>query len=263
MSSPLPPAIEASADDRRAHQRHRVFRVEVRIATPETFRASYLRDLSHGGIFVRSARPLPVGVRVAIHMVVAGEPPLALAGAVVRHAPGGFGVKFDTPTPSQRKAIDTLIEHTSTPGTTAPEDVAMALAEARGSIEAYEESLARLRESEAEAQQRAEQLELERNVLADGVRDLSEKLARLRSERQTMAALLAESRAALQAREPAHEPADHELAHLKELTAECERLRAELQDATSQLDDERLKAMALQRALERFAAMGGTIPPRK
>ena len=37
-------------------------------------------------------------------------------------------------------------------------------------------------------------------------------------------------------------------------------LRAEVQELSAQLDDERLKSMALQRALERFAAMGGTIP---
>lgn len=89
-------------------------------------------------------------------------------------------------------------------------------------------------------------------------------MARLRSERATLASLLAESRTLLlqqqaQAPAPALEPDEQ----LRELTAECERLRAELQDATAQLDDERLKAMALQRALERFAAMGGTIPPRK
>ena len=39
-----------------------------------------------------------------------------------------------------------------------------------------------------------------------------------------------------------------------------EQLRDEVRELSSQLDDERLKSMALQRALERFAAMGGTIP---
>lgn len=260
MSSKPSGPVEG-AGERRAHERHRVFRVEVRVATPESFRASYLKDLSRGGFFVRSAKPLPVGARVAVHLVVVDRPPLALTGVVVRHAPGGFGVKLDAPPPAQREALDALIrEVVDAP----PEDLATALAEARGSIEAYEETLALLRESEAEAHQRAEQLELERRVLADGVRDLSEKLARLRNERATLTSLLTESRALLMKHAaPPQAAVPEQSEQLRELTAECERLRAELQDATAQLDDERLKAMALQRALERFAAMGGTIPPRR
>ncbi len=40
-------------------------------------------------------------------------------------------------------------------------------------------------------------------------------------------------------------------------------LRRELQDISAQLDDEKLKSMALERALNRFVEMGGTVPPRK
>lgn len=281
------------------------------LATPEAFRASYLRDVSSGGIFVRSQSPLPQGTRVVVQLSVG--PQLAhLPGSVVRVEAKGFGVQFDALTPEQQAALDGLVESTAErPPTEAT--LATQLAEANGVIEAYEETLALLRESEMEAVQRAEVAEFERQVVADrlaeteagleqqraetarllGVLQASEKrlqalqeeLARRASADQKRAKELHAARGVItrttaeyqslerdfEARLAAQEARDAEVraslaAELNAVSAAIsqqpavEKLRDEVRELASQLDDERLKSMALQRALERFVAMGGTIP---
>lgn len=295
-----------SLEDRRQHVRHRVFRIEVKVASAESFRASYLRDLSAGGLFVRSAKPLPVETRVVVQLSVASGQPLSLPGVVARVAEGGFGVRFDALAAEQQSAVEHLIASVKGRDDT---DLAAALAEARGNIEAYEQNLALLREAEMEANQRAENLELERSVLAEAVKDLSARLATVESDRARLRGLIDQANARLKAfevevaRSEARHRAELEQASARatdeqasarvlaqrlaeeraaaaELRAGLERelaqlkaglsrtenetqLRAELQELSSQLDDERLKALAFQRALERFVAMGGLNgPPR-
>ena len=51
-------------------------------------------------------------------------------------------------------------------------------------------------------------------------------------------------------------------AELSALHDASSRLAAELQESSAQLDNERLKSMALERALKRFVEMGGVIPKR-
>jgi DNA repair exonuclease SbcCD ATPase subunit len=290
-----------SSGERRQHTRHRVFRIAVKVASPEAFRASYLKDLSRGGLFVRSAKPLPNATRVVVALSVEGHPELALPGEVARVDADGFGVRFDALTPEQRQAVDALIAacraRSPTPFTD-PTVLAERLAEATGAIEAYEETLANLREAESEAHQRAEALDLERGLLAGVLDELREKNAALEAERARLATLILETQRRLEVLErearTAREAATREHDELEktraslveaqrehtlrlELEAELSRLRqsltampdgagalrAELQELSTQLDDERLKSMALQRALERFVAMGGSIPARK
>lgn len=304
--------IIMQSDDRRQHQRQRTYRVEVKLATPELFRASYLKDVSHGGIFVRSQKPLAIGTRVVIQLVVA-ERIAALPGVVARVQEGmGFGVKFDDLTPEQRADVDALISQHQEPSPEA--EVEAKLAEAQGIIEAYEQTLAGLREELSEATERADHASFERQVLADHARDLEAKLqtqlkdnARLtdvlRASEERLKALEKEvTRRVLedkkrqaeldQAKGVIHKRSaevqqleadfarrleerdkrESELrngldAELKAVRAaltkepEIAKLRDEMRELSSQLDDERLKALALQRALERFVAMGGNIPP--
>lgn len=295
-----------SSVERRQHVRHRVFKVEVKIASAESFRASYLRDLSGGGLFVRSARPLPPQTRVVVQLSVAGGAPLSLPGEVARVGDGGFGVRFDALTTEQRKGVDELI---GAVGKREERDLAAQLAEAHASIESYEQTIALLREAEMDANQRAENLELERAVLAEAVKDLRARLSAVEEDRTRLRALVEQvntrlktfeaearrsderhraelERATAERRD--HEAAEKTLAtrltqeraaavelraalerELEQLKAGLsgseneERLKAELHELAAQLDDERLKAMAFQRALERFVAMGGLKgPPR-
>jgi chromosome segregation ATPase len=285
--------------------------VEVKLATPEAFRASYLRDVSTGGIFVRSTKPLPIGTRVVVQLMVA-ERLAALPGAVVRVEDGvGFGVKFDLLDEEQQRAVSALVEQNQMK---VPEvSVETKLAEAQGVIEAYEQTLASLREELSDANERADQASFERQVIGDHVRELQTKLdAQLKENTRLMNAMRASEdrlkalerevtrrvtedkkrQAELDAARSVIDQTSAEVsqleadfarrmkerdqreeqlrkgldAELKAVTAaiakepEIAKLRDEMRELSSQLDDERLKAMALQRALERFVAMGGTIP---
>jgi uncharacterized protein (TIGR02266 family) len=227
------------SEERRQHHRHKTWRVEVKVATPEAFRSSYLRDVSAGGLFVRSRTPLPIGSRVAVVLDVDGRE-LRLSGTVVRHEPAGFGVRFDALDDEKRLQLEALAASSRTSAISAVAD----LAEARGIIEAYEENLAALREAETAAVQRAELAAFECTVLQEHLQRVQRALDEALAENARLARALAQG-----ASSGAAAPA-----------SEVERLREDVRSLAAELDDERLKAMALQRALERFQAMGGVIP---
>lgn len=309
--------------EQRQSVRQRVSRVEVKVASQEAFRASYLRDLSTGGLFVRSRQPLPEGTSVIIELAVESRPPVRLRGEVVRqeHGPDGtargFGVRFSTVDEETRQSLESIILEHQQPGAPAEEpleSLETQLAEARGTAEAYEQTLASLREREEGLVQRLETAEAEREVLANVAHELQGQVQALEAEGATLRAnvarlmerlergeaetkaqqertarLAAELKAArtvvaqtASASEDAVSRLARELeaqtaqaaalqagfgAEVAALKAQLEErddstLRAELQDVSTRLDDERLKSMALERALQRFVEMGGVIPPR-
>ena len=303
--------------ERREHVRQRVSRVEVKVASQEAFRASYLRDLSMGGLFVRSRQPLPQGAAVVVELAVQAQPPVRLRGEVMRQehgpdgTPRGFGVRFSMVDAETKQSLEQIIKAHQQPDRPAAVDLETQLAEARGTIEAYEETLALLREGEAEASQkleasqaecgvlvrlshelqgRVQALETERTALRANVDGLVARLARGDAElgalHETTTRLAAELKAArsqaavsstrddavtrLMAEFEAETQRSAALkaeldAEVRALKAQLEakddaRLRAELQESAAQLDEERLKSMALERALQRFIDMGGVVP---
>jgi uncharacterized protein (TIGR02266 family) len=288
---------EVSGFERRAHVRQRVSRVEVRVASRESFRASYLRDLSMGGLFVRSRQPLPRGTAVVVELSVDSQSPARLRGEVMRqeHAPDGtprgFGVRFSTVDEDTRMTLENILRAHQQPQPwvpTGPEALDTQLAEARGTIEAYEETLALLRESEMETAQRLEAVEAERGLMESVAHELMARVQRGEAEalalRAQMVQLTVELDAARQLVANAateHSGVSHRMlaefeaeqqktaaldAEVQTIRAQLEAkdegpLRSELQELSIQLDDERLKSMALERALQRFVEMGG-IPPR-
>ncbi|MFT3841234.1 MAG: PilZ domain-containing protein [Myxococcaceae bacterium] len=302
--------------ERRAHERHRVFRLGVKVATRDAFRASYLRDLSEGGLFVRSQHPLPLGSQVAIELAPPNHPVLSLLGKVVRREDTGFGVQFGDLDPAVKAAIDALLaEYQEAPSPTEADSTALIaeIADLKGSVEAYEEELARLRESETALLEKLELSEAEKKVLEDVVTGLQSKAEELEYERAKMTALLSEAAdqvTRLQAEAVTEGQRANDLAnemaaskemfqelkaeHAKDVKRQLEELRVrskkeldaattqraalmaelrtmqqqlqdgaftklrdELRDVSSQLDEEKMKTMALQKALERFVAMGG------
>lgn len=300
--------------ERREFVRQKVSRVEVRVASQEAFRASYLRDLSMGGLFVRSRQPLPEGATVVVELVVEAREPVKLRGEVMRqeHAPDGtprgFGVRFSTVDAETKLALEQILEaHQEQAPALDAAQLETQLAEARGTIEAYEESLALLRENEAAALQKLEASQAECGVLVSLSHELQARVQALEAERATLradaeslsgrlakgdaelgalhetTAQLASELKAARADATKSSVRDEELARLKaelqrsaavkaELEAEVRVLkeqlegkddsqfRTELQELAAQLDDERLKSMALERALQRFVDMGGAIP---
>jgi Tfp pilus assembly protein PilZ len=280
--------------ERRQHERHRVFRIEVKVATTSAFRASYLRDVSSGGIFVRSQKPLPKGTRVVVELGVASTPPLRIPGEVVRLEPTGFGVRFDELTREQQLGVNALVAMAAAPKPAGDdlETLRKRLAEAEGQIEGYEQALATAREHEMEVVQRAEHAEFERTLFEKKSRELSDTLAIVEAERSRLAqslqvtttrllALDADQRAwrakqrlgedgrrdELVARleterdqaQKVSQALESELERLRtELSAQTlDETRRELKVVTEELSDEKLKNMALQRAFGRFVAMGG------
>ena len=313
-------------ENRRQHTRHKVFRFEVKVASRETFRASYLRDLSEGGLFVRSQKPMPMGAQVAIELSPPDGGPLKLTGTVVRIEPpdaeqkgGGFGVKFDDLDAATTDALHAALRaYEEPPVDQAPtaEDVFLLrtqLADAHGAIEAYEETIALLRESEMEAVSKLEAAELDRATLARVAAELDLRALELEHERTRLHESLAGMQAQLEAMEEEAERLRHqsssfdeemiaaremmqntraehdverdqavaqvrekakreqeasvaqrarlesELLELRQqLSAEgLHDMRSELRRLTGELDDEKLKSMSLEKALERFKNMGG------
>jgi uncharacterized protein (TIGR02266 family) len=303
--------------ERREFVRQRVSRVEVRVASREAFRASYLRDLSMGGLFVRSRQPLPPGTAVVVELAVEEQPPVRLRGEVMRqeHSPDGtargFGVRFSMVDEGTKQALEEILRvHTEPPAPLDREQLETQLSEARGTIEAYEESMGLLRQSEAEAHQQLEAAQAERDVLAQVSHELQARVHALEAERVELKAhvaglvaklskgdaelnalhetttrlatelktvrtakssgedavsrLMAEFEAETERAAALKAELDAEVRALKEqLEAKDDtKLREELQEFAAQLDDERLKSMALERALQRFVQMGGVIPKR-
>lgn len=274
------------SNEQREHVRHKVSRVEVRVASQEAFRASYLRDLSMGGLFVRSRQPLAEGTQVVVELAVESQPPVKLKGEVARQehdADGtarGFGVRFSTVDPETRAALEIILaEHQVAPAGAA--DLETQLAEARGTLEAYEETAAQLRQSEADALHRAEAAQAECGVLVQASHELQSRVKELEQDRASLAERLAKAEAELKAaraqvakstseREEAitrlkiqleeetqraatvKGQLDSEVRSLQEQLSGSDeaRLRAELQDVSAKLDEERLKSMALQRFVE-------------
>ncbi len=267
----------------RTGQRRELLGLEVRVATIDSFRATYLRDVSSGGLFVRSARPLAIDSQVVVQLTLASLAPVSLPGVVVRHEPGGFGVRLSALEAEQRAGLEALLRSVqptaSSPSSAgAPREAVLQteLAEARGAIEAYEQTLALLREAEMDAVMRAEQAELERSVLVVGMKDLSARVSALEQERASLQTLVATTQGLLQKeRELVRTTVtrnETERASLRQLEAELEALRRslsneelqglrrEVQTLAQLADEERLKALAMQRALERFVSMGGSVP---
>jgi molecular chaperone DnaK len=108
------------AEERRSSHRIRIsgVRVTYESATGESVETDAL-DLGGGGVFVRTAMPLPVGKRIALEIQVIGETgPWSAIGRVIwtrekgggDKAPPGMGVKLIDADDAVMAAIERLVE---------------------------------------------------------------------------------------------------------------------------------------------------------
>ena len=152
----------------------------VRISTRERFRHSYLKDLSEGGLFVKTDKPLPPGRTVTVDLLPPGwTDPLRLTGTVVRNGgegTAGMGIKFEGVDDHSLEALSKLLsEYTEAvdeghePMPPPPEGALRA----SGGDPGQEQVLA-LQERLA---QRESELEVERGKFAQAQRQLSQLLA--------------------------------------------------------------------------------------
>lgn len=88
--------------------------LEVHYRTTQEFTAAYIRDISGGGIFIRTQQPLPLNHEVQIRFTLPGTPrAFAVRGLVVwtnpypsrSSFPSGMGVKFLNLDPEAGKLI--------------------------------------------------------------------------------------------------------------------------------------------------------------
>ncbi len=110
--------VEASGSDKRQHPRASLTaRVQFRFDTMEAFLEAYSRDISEGGVFVKTGQPRPVGTRVFIQVALPNGAPMAECQArVVRQEPGvGMALAFDVLDEPTRRVLQQLVGTGVTP----------------------------------------------------------------------------------------------------------------------------------------------------
>jgi len=105
-------------EERRAEPRAEVD-IEVRYRTAQEFMSAYARNISGGGIFVRTAEPLPLNQTVRLRFTLPGIPDrFDVNGIVVWSNPGssrsslpsGMGIKLLDLDPHSRELIDEFVK---------------------------------------------------------------------------------------------------------------------------------------------------------
>lgn len=123
MTSDDPPNGEAdhnsSVADRRDNARIPIaLRVEYKRVN--SFFADYTRNISKGGTFIATARPLPIGTEFVFELAVPDLPePLRLKGVVEWRVestdsgdeqPAGMGIRFRYETADEREKVHAVVE---------------------------------------------------------------------------------------------------------------------------------------------------------
>jgi type IV pilus assembly protein PilZ len=85
-------------DDRRQHPRVPVA-LKVAYRSTGDLQKDLVTDLSPGGLFVRTSKPLPIGTEVDLEVTIEdSDTPMHVRGRVVwlrqRHGPEGMGIQF-------------------------------------------------------------------------------------------------------------------------------------------------------------------------
>jgi uncharacterized protein (TIGR02266 family) len=100
-------------DDRRRWPRAALV-VEIVLAADSPPILRQITDLSHGGLFVDSATPLPEGTPVRLRFTLPGEAaPMSVEAQVAWTQPHvGMGLRFTKLGPAEKRAIDRFVDGT-------------------------------------------------------------------------------------------------------------------------------------------------------
>jgi type IV pilus assembly protein PilZ len=106
--------------DRRSELRAPI-ELKVEYKRLNSFFADYTRNISRGGTFIRTSKPLDIGTEFVFKLVVPNmEKPLALRGKVqwtvspenaTDEQPAGMGIGFVYRNESEREKIESLVEN--------------------------------------------------------------------------------------------------------------------------------------------------------
>ncbi|MGQ0761581.1 MAG: PilZ domain-containing protein [Acidobacteriota bacterium] len=96
---------EISTDDRRQYDRSRLI-VDVHFDGAESTGVASTKDISVGGLYLRTQTRIPVGAMLALRLPIGGDHVIA-TGEVVYSNPGeGVGVKFHELADDTRRALE-------------------------------------------------------------------------------------------------------------------------------------------------------------
>ncbi len=104
--------------DRRGTARHAIT-LRVDYKRMNTFFADYAKNISKGGTFIRTSKPLGIGTEFVFVLSIPGQPEhLALKGEVMwtvdeagatSDQPAGMGIRFRFADGSERQALETFV----------------------------------------------------------------------------------------------------------------------------------------------------------
>ena len=105
--------------DRRINDRQAI-ELKVEYKRLNTFFADYTKNISNGGTFIRTDKPLDVGTEFVFALGIPQlDGPLRLRGKVMwiisaeratREAPAGMGIRFQYANDGERQATETIVE---------------------------------------------------------------------------------------------------------------------------------------------------------
>ncbi len=120
----MPPPPEESEDDiayseRRGSQRHAIT-LRVDYKRMNTFFADYAKNISKGGTFIRTSKPLDIGTEFVFVLSIPAQPDqLQLRGEVVwtvdedeatEDHPAGMGIRFRFVDDSERASLEQFVQ---------------------------------------------------------------------------------------------------------------------------------------------------------
>ena len=111
---------EQTEEERRAAGGRAPIELKVEYKRVNTFFADYTRNISRGGTFIRTEKPLAIGTEFMFALVVPHvAEPLRLKGAVqwvttpeeaTDAKPAGMGIRFVYENPEQRTGVEKMVE---------------------------------------------------------------------------------------------------------------------------------------------------------
>jgi type IV pilus assembly protein PilZ len=119
-----PPSDEADHpevdwSDRRSEERHSIT-LKVDYKRMNTFFADYAKNISKGGTFIRTSKPLDVGTEFVFVLSIPGQPDqLQLKGEVMwtvsdaaatEEHPAGMGIRFRFTDDGERQKLDAFVQ---------------------------------------------------------------------------------------------------------------------------------------------------------
>jgi type IV pilus assembly protein PilZ len=110
----------ARVSDERRTQTRAPIELKVTYKRVNSFFADYTRNISRGGTFIATGRPLPLGTEFVFALEVPGLPePLRLNGKVIwttapadatKANPAGMGIEFQYRDAAERRATESVVE---------------------------------------------------------------------------------------------------------------------------------------------------------